>query len=68
MQYFNDEELRLLHLYGPADSKHQLATDITGAMSDVYDPDMLATMRGTLKKLAGISEDTYIKYIASAAP
>lgn len=68
MQHFNDEELRLLHLYGPAVSKRQLAADIAGAMPDVYDPDMLAAMRGTLDKLALISEDAYIKHIISAAP
>lgn len=67
MRYFDDEEMRLLHLFGPADSKRQLAADIASAMPDVYDPDMLAAMHGTLKKLAAMTVDEFSKHMTSAA-
>ena len=68
MQCFCDEELCLLHLFGPAANKCQLAADIASAMPDVYDPDTLAAMRSTLEKLAAMTEDAFAEYMTSAAP
>ncbi len=67
MELFTIEEINLLCIYS-THTRQALLADLTAALPDIYEPEMLEIFHSAIAKLEGMTDDEYAEVAPGLIP